>query len=85
MYSFELNLDSMLYWMLQSRHLLELSNSLSFLCWTLEFCICLCCRFSDDGMQTRAHLEAQLASSLALKSPNEYRQCLLSYIRFLAR
>ncbi|PKI53666.1 protein HIRA isoform X2 [Punica granatum] len=42
-------------------------------------------RFSDDGMQSRAHLEAQLASSLALKSPNEYRQCLLSYIRFLAR
>ncbi|KAK4760566.1 hypothetical protein SAY87_005459 [Trapa incisa] len=42
-------------------------------------------RFSDNGMQTRAHLEAQLTSSLALKSPNEYRQCLLSYIRFLAR
>ncbi|KAM7272396.1 hypothetical protein ACFE04_027059 [Oxalis oulophora] len=42
-------------------------------------------RVTDDGMQTRAHLEAQLASSLALKSPNEYRQCLLSYIRFLAR
>ncbi|CAN6438953.1 unnamed protein product [Victoria cruziana] len=40
---------------------------------------------TDDGMQTRAHLEAQLASSLALKSPYEYRQCLLSYIRFLAR
>ncbi|KAE8037459.1 hypothetical protein FH972_010046 [Carpinus fangiana] len=38
-----------------------------------------------DGVQTRAHLEAQLASSLALKSPHEYRQCLLSYIRFLAR
>jgi len=36
-------------------------------------------------VQTRAHLEAQLASALALKSPNEYRQCLLSYIRFLAR
>ncbi|CAA6660695.1 unnamed protein product [Spirodela intermedia] len=42
-------------------------------------------RVTDDGMQTRAHLEAQLASALALKSPNEYRQCLLSYIRFLAR
>ncbi|PON76840.1 WD repeat HIR [Parasponia andersonii] len=42
-------------------------------------------RVTDDGVQTRAHLEAQLASSLALKSPNEYRQCLLSYIRFLAR
>ncbi|CAN1252265.1 Protein HIRA [Linum perenne] len=42
-------------------------------------------RVTDDGIQTRAHLEAQLASSLALKSPNEYRQCLLSYIRFLAR
>ncbi|THF94005.1 hypothetical protein TEA_020414 [Camellia sinensis var. sinensis] len=40
---------------------------------------------TDDGMQTRAHLETQLASALALKSPNEYRQCLLSYIRFLAR
>ncbi|KAL6511029.1 hypothetical protein OROGR_022153 [Orobanche gracilis] len=42
-------------------------------------------RVTDDGMQTRAHLEAQLASSLALNSPNEYRQCLLSYVRFLAR
>ncbi|KAJ6739346.1 MEMBER OF THE HIR1 FAMILY OF WD-REPEAT PROTEINS [Salix koriyanagi] len=42
-------------------------------------------RVTDDGVQTRAHLEAQLESSLALKSPNEYRQCLLSYIRFLAR
>ncbi|KAK8550798.1 hypothetical protein V6N13_119305 [Hibiscus sabdariffa] len=42
-------------------------------------------RITDDGVQTRAHLEAQLASSLALKSPNEYRQGLLSYIRFLAR
>ncbi|PRQ32233.1 putative transcription factor WD40-like family [Rosa chinensis] len=42
-------------------------------------------RVTDDGVQTRAHLEAQLASSLALKSPSEYRQCLLSYIRFLAR
>jgi len=40
---------------------------------------------TDDGVQTRAHLEAQLASSLALGSPNEYRQCLLSYVRFLAR
>ncbi|KAE8656743.1 Protein HIRA [Hibiscus syriacus] len=38
-----------------------------------------------DGVQTRAHLEAQLASSLALKSPNEYRHGLLSYVRFLAR
>lgn len=42
-------------------------------------------RVTDDGVQTRAHLEAQLASSLALKSPKDYRQCLLSYIRFLAR
>ncbi|KAL0390005.1 UNVERIFIED_CONTAM: protein HIRA [Sesamum calycinum] len=42
-------------------------------------------RVTDDGVQTRAHLEAQLASALALNSPNEYRQCLLSYIRFLAR
>lgn len=42
-------------------------------------------RVTDDGVQTRAHLEAQLASALALKSPSEYRQCLLSYIRFLAR
>ncbi|KAF2321636.1 hypothetical protein GH714_000777 [Hevea brasiliensis] len=42
-------------------------------------------RVTDDGVQIRAHLEAQLASSLALKSPNEYRQCLLSYVRFLAR
>lgn len=42
-------------------------------------------RVTDDGVQTRAHLEAQLASALAMKSPNEYRQCLLSYIRFLAR
>lgn len=45
----------------------------------------LWCRVTDDGVQTRAHLEAQLASALALNSPNEYRQCLLSYIRFLAR
>lgn len=43
------------------------------------------CRVTDDGVQTRAHLEAQLASALALKSPSEYRQCLLSYVRFLAR
>ncbi|KAF5937635.1 hypothetical protein HYC85_025141 [Camellia sinensis] len=42
-------------------------------------------RVTDDGVQTRAHLETQLASTLALKSPSEYRQCLLSYIRFLAR
>ncbi|KAK9726979.1 hypothetical protein RND81_05G250000 [Saponaria officinalis] len=42
-------------------------------------------RVADDGMQTRAHLEAQLASALALKSPNEYLQCLLSYVRYLAR
>ncbi|XP_023756862.1 protein HIRA [Lactuca sativa] len=42
-------------------------------------------RVTDDGVQTRAHLESQLASALSLKSPNEYRQCLLSYIRFLAR
>ncbi|XP_045829592.1 protein HIRA-like isoform X1 [Trifolium pratense] len=42
-------------------------------------------RMTDDGVQTRAHLEAQLASSLALGSSNEYRQCLLSYVRFLAR
>ncbi|KAJ3681559.1 hypothetical protein LUZ60_016048 [Juncus effusus] len=39
----------------------------------------------DEGVQTRAHLESQLASALALKSPNEYRQCLLSYVRFLTR
>ncbi|KAM1005847.1 hypothetical protein ACFX14_002761 [Malus domestica] len=42
-------------------------------------------RVTDDGVQTRAHLEAQLASSLALKSAKDYCQCLLSYIRFLAR
>ncbi|KAE8676387.1 Protein HIRA [Hibiscus syriacus] len=42
-------------------------------------------RVTDDGVQTRAHLEAQLTSSLSLKSPNEYRQSLLSYVRFLAR
>ncbi|XP_009414557.2 protein HIRA [Musa acuminata AAA Group] len=42
-------------------------------------------RVTGDGTQTRAHLETQLASSLVLKSPNEYCQCLLSYIRFLAR
>ncbi|CAB4319931.1 unnamed protein product [Prunus armeniaca] len=29
--------------------------------------------WTDDGVQTRAHLEAQLASSLALKSPKDYR------------
>lgn len=42
-------------------------------------------RVTDDGMQTRAHLESQLASALALQSANEYRQSLLSYVRFLAR
>ncbi|VFQ87127.1 unnamed protein product [Cuscuta campestris] len=42
-------------------------------------------RLTDDGTQTRAHLETQLASALAMESPKEYRQCLLSYIRFLAR
>lgn len=42
-------------------------------------------RVTDDGVQTRAHLETQLASTLALESANEYRQCLLSYVRFLAR
>ncbi|CAI9105597.1 OLC1v1004559C7 [Oldenlandia corymbosa var. corymbosa] len=42
-------------------------------------------RVTDDGVQTRAHLETQLASALSLKSANEYRQCLLSYIRFLTR
>lgn len=47
--------------------------------------VILLCRVTDDGVQTRAHLESQLASALSLKSPNEYRQCLLSYIRFLAR
>ncbi|KAL0369542.1 UNVERIFIED_CONTAM: protein HIRA [Sesamum angustifolium] len=31
-------------------------------------------RVTDDGVQTRAHLEAQMASALALNSPNEYRQ-----------
>ncbi|KAG9158117.1 hypothetical protein Leryth_000276 [Lithospermum erythrorhizon] len=42
-------------------------------------------RVTDDGVQTRAHLEAQVASALALKSAKEYRQCLLSYVRVLAR
>uniref|UniRef100_A0ACD5XVR1 Uncharacterized protein n=1 Tax=Avena sativa TaxID=4498 RepID=A0ACD5XVR1_AVESA len=42
-------------------------------------------RVTDDGVQTRGHLETQLAASLALKSSQEYRQHLLSYIRFLAR
>ncbi|KZV52578.1 protein HIRA [Dorcoceras hygrometricum] len=42
-------------------------------------------RVTDDRVQTRAHLEAQMASALSLRSPNEYRQCLLSYIRFLTR
>ncbi|PAN32663.1 hypothetical protein PAHAL_5G503000 [Panicum hallii] len=42
-------------------------------------------RVTDDGLQTRSHLETQLAASLALKSAQEYRQCLLSYVRFLAR
>ncbi|KAH1225246.1 Protein HIRA [Glycine max] len=37
-------------------------------------------RLTDDGVQTRAHLEAQLASALALESSKEYRQCLLSYM-----
>ncbi|XP_073025002.1 protein HIRA-like isoform X2 [Primulina eburnea] len=42
-------------------------------------------RGTDDKVQTRAHLEAQVASALSLRSPNEYRQCLLSYVRFLTR
>ncbi|KAK7335641.1 hypothetical protein VNO80_27586 [Phaseolus coccineus] len=42
-------------------------------------------RITDDGVQTRAHLETQLAASLALGSHKEYRQCLLAYVRFLAR
>ncbi|KAM7496911.1 hypothetical protein LguiA_021325 [Lonicera macranthoides] len=42
-------------------------------------------RVSDDGVQTCGHLEAQLASALALKSPDEYRHSLVSYIRYLAR
>ncbi|XP_022872287.1 protein HIRA isoform X3 [Olea europaea var. sylvestris] len=42
-------------------------------------------RVTDDGLQTRAHLEAQLASAIALKSSSEYHQCLLYYIRFLTR
>ncbi|CAA2942923.1 HIRA isoform X2 [Olea europaea subsp. europaea] len=42
-------------------------------------------RVTDDGLQTRAYLEAQLASAIALQSSSEYRQCLLSYIRFLSR
>ncbi|KAF5193563.1 Hira-like protein [Thalictrum thalictroides] len=42
-------------------------------------------RVTDDDVQSRAHLEAQLASSLALNSSNEYHRCLLSYVRYLAR
>ncbi|CAO2824764.1 unnamed protein product [Amaranthus hypochondriacus] len=42
-------------------------------------------RVADDGLQTRSQLEAQLASALTLKSANEYRQCLVSYVRHLAR
>lgn len=55
-----------------------------FCLWYLKYLLA-CCRVTDDGVQTRAHLEAQFASSLALRSPNEYRSCLLSYVRFLAR
>lgn len=62
----------------------DLHNGVSYLALRI-YQIVLSCRVTDDGVQTRAHLEAQLASSLALKSPTEYRQCLLSYIRFLAR
>ncbi|KAK6119852.1 hypothetical protein DH2020_046399 [Rehmannia glutinosa] len=57
----------------------------SFLVREVHLGVLLWCRVTDDGMQTRAHLEAQLASALALNSPTEYRQCLLSYVRFLAR
>lgn len=40
---------------------------------------------SEDKSSTRAHLESQLASALALKSPEDYQHLLLAYARFLAR
>ena len=33
----------------------------------------------------RAHLEANMASALALQSPEEYQQWLLTYVRYLTR
>ena len=45
--------------------------------------------FLFQGLQMmvcrHVHLETQSAASMALKSPHEYHQCLLSYIWFLAR
>lgn len=73
-----------IYWHIS---VLFLSNSTyKLVCHSYDWLVAICCyRMTDDGVQTRAHLEAQLESSLALKSPHEYRQCLLSYIRILAR
>lgn len=40
---------------------------------------------SEEKCSTRAHLESQMASALALKSPEDYQRSLLAYARFLAR
>ncbi|KAH7434805.1 hypothetical protein KP509_06G035200 [Ceratopteris richardii] len=40
---------------------------------------------NEDTSTTRAHLESQMASSIALKSPQDYQNFLLAYTRFLAR
>ncbi|GBG66406.1 hypothetical protein CBR_g60059 [Chara braunii] len=39
----------------------------------------------DSKQATRAHLETMLASALALQSPQEYKSCLLAYVRHLTR
>lgn len=40
---------------------------------------------NEDKSTTRAHLESQMASAVALKSPQDYQNFLLAYTRFLAR
>ena len=40
---------------------------------------------NEDKNSTRAHLESQIASAVALNSPDDYQHFLLAYARFLAR
>lgn len=40
---------------------------------------------NEDKSISRAHLESQMASAVALKSPQDYQTLLLAYARFLAR
>ncbi|KAI5062273.1 hypothetical protein GOP47_0022812 [Adiantum capillus-veneris] len=40
---------------------------------------------NEDKSTTRSHLESQMASAIALKSPQDYQNFLLAYTRFLTR